>query len=347
MNSTPASRISKRCSVAVRTASFAACGLVLALGCGRTAQAQAYGPRQFWLAPAGTNVFTVSGLYSSSNTVVDTSIIFPNLNVDTYVVVPSYARFFGIGDRLSQVSVAVPYAWANVSLSTANRGVTPSKQGLADSYAHLTVGLVNTPALAPAEFGAYMQQNNPPVVVYGLMAVLPPTGDYQNDRLVNIGTNRWTFRAGLPTTVRLSPNWAPGKTTTFEILPSVDLYTPNNDPAFPEFSIRGRQVGSRLAKVLAPDQTTQAPMGTLEMHLTLDLNKKLWVSLDSYSRLGGETSSDGTAGGNQQAWTALGATIGGSPWSKARLSLTGGAVLAGNDNSPDGWQLRLQLQQSF
>jgi hypothetical protein len=179
------------------------------------------------------------------------------------------------------------------------------------------------------------------------MAVLPPTGDYQNDRLVNIGTNRWTFRAGLPTTVRLSPNWAPGKTTTFEILPSVDLYTPNNDPAFPEFSIRGRQVGSRLAKVLAPDQTTQAPMGTLEMHLTHDLNKKLWVSLDSYSRLGGETSSDGTAGGNQQAWTALGATIGGSHWSKARLSFTGGAVLAGNDNSPDGWQLRLQFQQSF
>jgi hypothetical protein len=88
-------------------------------------------------------------------------------------------------------------------------------------------------------------------------------------------------------------------------------------------------------------------MGTLEMHLTHDLNKKLWVSLDSYSRLGGETSSDGTAGGNQQAWTALGATIGGSHWSKARLSFTGGAVLAGNDNSPDGWQLRLQFQQSF
>jgi hypothetical protein len=338
---------SKRCSAAIRTASFAACGLALALGCGRPAQAQAYGPRQFWLAPAGTNVFTVSGMYSSSNTVVDTSIIFPNLNVDTYVVVPSYARFFGIGHRLSQVSVAVPYAWANVSLSTANRGVTPSKQGLADSYVHFTVGLVNTPALAPAEFGAYMQKENPPVVVYGLLAVMPPTGDYQNDRLVNIGTNRWTFRAGLPTTVRLSPNWAPGKTTTFEILPSVDVYTPNNDPAFPEFSIRGRQVGTRLANQFAPNQTTQAPMGTLEMHLTHDLSKQLWVSLDSYSRLGGQTFSDGKAGDNQQAWTALGGTIGGSPWSKARLSLTGGAVLAGNDNSPDGWQLRLQFQQSF
>lgn len=262
-------------------------------------------------------------------------------------MVPSYARFFGIGNRLTQVSVALPYAWANVSLSTSNRGVAPSQEGLADSYAHFTVGLVNTPALAPAEFGAYMQKQNPPVVLYGLVAVMPPTGDYQNDRLVNIGTNRWSFRSGLPTTVRLSPNLAPGKTTTFEILPSVDVYTPNNDPAFPEFSIKGRQVGSRLANVLAADQTTQAPMGTLEMHLTHDLNRKLWVSLDSYSRLGGETFNGGQAGDNQQAWTALGATIGGSPWSKARLSLTGGAVLAGNDNSADGWQLRLQFQQSF
>jgi hypothetical protein len=143
-----------------------------------------------------------------------------------------------------------------------------------------------------------MQKQNPPVVIYGLLAMLPPTGDDQNDRLVNIGTNRWTFRAGLPTTVRLSPNWAPGETTSFEILPSVDVYTPNNNPAFPEFSIRGLQVSNRLAKVLAPDQTTQAPMGTLEMHLTHDLNKHLWISLDSYSRLGGETFSDGQAGGN-------------------------------------------------
>ena len=174
MNSTPACLISKRCSRAIRTCSFSAFGLALAFCCGRPAQGQAYGPRQFWLAPAATNVFTVAGMYSSTNTVVDTSIIFPNLNVDTYVVVPSYARYFGIGSRLSTVSVAVPYAWANVSLSTANRGVAPSKQGLTDSYAHFTVGLVNTPALAPAEFVAYMQKQNPTVVAYGLVAMMPP-----------------------------------------------------------------------------------------------------------------------------------------------------------------------------
>jgi len=61
--------------------------------------------------------------------------------------------------------------------------------------------------------------------------------------------------------------------------------------------------------------------------------------------LGGKTSSDGQAGDNQQAWTALDASIGGSPWSKARPSFTGGAVLTGNDNSPDGEQLRFQFQQ--
>ncbi len=37
--------------------------------------AQMYGPRQFWPAPAGTNVFTLNGIYTHSNTIVDTSIV--------------------------------------------------------------------------------------------------------------------------------------------------------------------------------------------------------------------------------------------------------------------------------
>ena len=270
------------------------------------------------------------------------------------------ARAVSNPDRAATSTVAMLVNWApsgpptpsTIAMAVNGRRYPPAMPAAAPAApaksAAIPTGAANTrPHRSPIARNGTNTPPQPPASTAAVVAALPPTGDYQNDRLVNIGTNRWTFRAGLPTTVRLSPNWAPGKTTTFEILPSVDVYTPNNDPAFPEFSIRGRQVGSRLATVLAPDQTTQAPMGTLEMHLTHDLNKHLWVSLDSYSRLGGETSSDGQPADNQQAWTALGATIGGSPWSKARLSLTGGAVLAGNDNSPDGWQLRLQLQQSF
>ena len=68
-----------------------------------------------------------------------------------------------------------------------------------------------------------------------------------------------------------------------------------------------------------------------------------WVSLDSYSKVGGGTSADGDFNDNQQLWSALGATNGCGPWTRARLALTAGGVVAGNDNSPNGWLVRLQF----
>ncbi len=147
-------------------------------------QAQMYGPRQFWPAPVGTNVFTLNGIYTSSNAVVDTSIVYPNLDVDTVVLAPSYSRFFGLGDKLMQATLAVPYAWADVQVSEARTGLNrnPRREGLADGYAHVTFGILNAPALSPAQFGAWMGGDNPDVVIMGLAGVFAPTGAYDAER---------------------------------------------------------------------------------------------------------------------------------------------------------------------
>ena len=335
----------------VRIVAAAALGTATVLG-GVPASAQMYGPRQFWPAPMGTDVLTVAGIYTSSNSVVDTSIVYPNLNVDTVVLAPSYSRFFGIGGTLLQATVAVPYAWADVKVSESRTGIdrNPRRYGFADAYAHLTFGVLNAPALNPKQYAAFMGRENPGVVIMALAGMFAPTGAYDTDRVVNIGTNRWTFRAGLPITARLSTSWAPGKTTTVEVLPTLDLFTPNNNPSQPEFDVqvRGLPVGRALTRLLPkPSQTSQDPLAALEMHLTHDLSKTLWVSLDSYSKVGGGTAADGVFNDNQQLWSALGGTIGGSPWPRARLAFTPGGVVARNDNSPNGWLLRLQFQQTW
>ena len=226
----------------------------------------------------------------------------------------------------------------------------PRRQGLADAYAHVMYGLLNAPALPPKEFAGFMGQENPDVVIFAMAGMFAPTGAYDTDRVVNIGTNRWTIRAGLPITARLSESWAPGKTTTLEVLPTLDLFTPNNDPVQPEFDfqVRGLPVGKAISRFLpSPSQTTQDPLGALEMHLTHDISKKFWVSMDSYSKVGGSTNADGKSNDNQQLWTALGGTIATSPWNQAQLALTAGGVVARNDNSPNGWLVRLQFQQTW
>jgi hypothetical protein len=180
-----------------------------------------------------------------------------------------------------------------------------------------------------------MGQRNPAVVMYWLTALTAPTGKYDSDNLINIGTNRWSFRLGLPTTVRLSKTWQPGKSTTFEILPSVDLFTPNNSPP----------LSSRTD--LVPSQVKQRPLYAIEAHFTHDINERLLVSLDSYTRLDGETLSDGVGQDNSHASSSLGGTIGMAPWKNSRLTFSAGKVVWRNSNSADGYQMMMQYQHYF
>ena len=54
----------------------------------------------------------------------------------------------------------------------------------------LNVNLLGAPAIRPAGAASYRQGT---IVGVGLLAVLP-TGTYDNERLINLGANRWTFR---------------------------------------------------------------------------------------------------------------------------------------------------------
>lgn len=66
------------------------------------------------------------------------------------------------------------------------------------------MGWVNAPGLSLQEFVQYMVEENPRVQVRALLGVTIPSGTYSSDRLVNIGTNRWTIRGGIPVIIRLN-----------------------------------------------------------------------------------------------------------------------------------------------
>lgn len=140
--------------------------------------------------------------------------------------------------------------------------------------------------------------------------------------------------------IRLSDNWRPGNRTTLELTPVVDVFTDNNSPPL---STNDRQI---LQNVSA-DRTAQNPLFRIEGHLTQDLGEQFWISFDSYYVAGGATYADGTGQDNQQSWLALGGTLGSNLWQGGTLSVNGGGVVARNDSSPKGWQVRLVVIQAF
>jgi len=326
-------------STVVRSLTLAATSVALSLTVAGQARAQQYGPRIFWLAPSNLNVVQFQLLYQKTNTAFDTSVVYPNLDIDTTILVGSYAPTFSLGDTSGQFILAVPYASADVELSAGSRSIERNQAGLADIYTEFRVGLVNAPGLSPQEFVQYMTEKNPRVQLRALVGVTVPTGDYSSDRIVNIGSNRWAFRAGIPAVIRLSSNWKPGNRTTLELLPSMDVYTENSSPPLSS---------TRFANTrFIADRTLQNPMFRMEGHLTQDISSEFWVSLDAQYNFGGATYADGVGQDNQQSWLGLGGTLGSNLWPGGTLSFNGGGVVARNQSSPDGWQVRFVVIQAF
>jgi hypothetical protein len=309
-------------------------GLGLSLTLSEQAQAQAYGPRNFLPAPSGTNAVGFQIINFDTNTAIDTSIVYPDLNIDTDAFVFSYVRNFEIGGTSGQVVITQPLAIVDVGASVGNFDISRGNTGLADTQVELRVGIIGAPALDIPEYVQYLGEENPDVVMKGLLTVTFPTGDYSTDQIVNIGSNRFAFRLGLPTTINLGPNWAPGNRTFLEIIPAINLYTSNNSPPFPN-----SPVGSAF--------TSQDPLFSLESHLSHDLGPQFFASLDAYFVTGGATSSNGVGNNNSQSWLGLGGTLGGYLWEGGTISLTYGGVVARNDNSPEGSQFKLFLLQAF
>lgn len=91
-----------------------------------------------------------------------------------------------------------------------------------------------------------------------------PIGEYENDRVLNMGANQWAFK----TEVGFVKGWGD---FYLELTPWVEFYTDNTDYG---------AVSATLEK---------DPIYGLETHLSYDISKTVLVSLDHYYKKGAET----------------------------------------------------------
>ena len=112
-------------------------------------------------------------------------------------------------------------------------------------------------------------------------------------KLINLGTNRSTFEIGAAMAIPFHKEVSQ-HATWLEIMPSVQLFTPNNDPA----------------RSSTAQQVKQEPLFILENHLTHNFTKKLWAGVDLRYQLGGTTKADGVSDDNQINMLGGGLNIG-------------------------------------
>lgn len=286
----------------------------LLAGCA-IAKAQELEPRAYSAVPVGMN-FLVSGYgYTEGNVLTDPSLPLKDAEVEAHAAFTGYARSLGVLGRSAKVAVAVPYAWVSGSAKFLGEDRDRDVSGFGDPLFSFSMNLYGAPALTLEEFKDFHSD----WIVGTSVRVVAPLGQYDSDKLLNIGANRWSVKPELGGSKTLGP-W------TLELSSGIVFFTDNDD-------------------FLGGQKREQDPIYSLQSHLSYTFRPGLWAAIDGIYYGGGRTTVDGVRGDDLESNTRLGATLS-VPLSRHHsikiYGSTGVSTRTGSDFEAVGiaWQVR-------
>ena len=242
--------------------------------------AQFTDPRTYVNAPVGINQMELSYTHVHANASVDTSLIIAGAKLNLNQGIIDYTRYFGLLHRLTWVEVSVPVAGLSGSITGTN--INGSVTGAGDSSYQLATLLKGGPALSVKEF-----ENYKPSTTLGVsLTVTAPTGSYHSSKILNLGSDRWSFKPE----IALSHPFGPEQKWEFDTHANVYFYTDNT-------SYHGTEV------------LRQQPLPGFEGHISYSFTDKLWASLDTRYSFRGSTLVNGAPQDNPQQNFILGSEM--------------------------------------
>jgi hypothetical protein len=251
---------------------LAAC---LLAGIPTRAAAQDIEPRTYFNAPIGINFLIAGYVYTQGALQFDSALEITDADLRTSNAVLAYARVFELGGKQAMVDVIVPYTGLSGTALYQGDPVERNVSGFANPAVRLVWNFHGAPALSLKEFRAW----TPELVIGASLRVSAPWSQYDSSRLVNIGTNRWSFKPE----IGLSKNFGPW---AFEGSLAATFYTVNDD----FFGGRRRE---------------QDPLYAVQGHAIRSFRGGSWLSVDATYYAGGRSTLNGVVKADlQQNWRA-------------------------------------------
>ena len=182
--------------------------------------AQDLEPRFLSSIPIGTNVAIASYGYSKGNILLDNSAPIEDLNATLNNAVFAYARSFKLFNKLTKFDVVAPYSFAEFKGALNQIDTSTTRNGFGDPLLRVSMLLIGSPPLKPAEFVKHEKEKFKLGVFF---RVRVPVGQYDSNKLINLGTNRWAFKVGV------AGSYTVKKKLIFEAHLNSWLFTKNND----------------------------------------------------------------------------------------------------------------------
>jgi hypothetical protein len=241
--------------------------------------AQEMEPRAYSRAPVGSQFILFSYAHQTGDVLTDAALPISDVNIAVNAGSFAYGRTFGIAGLQANASFLASYVKGRASGIVLEDRREVSRSGLGDVRMRFSMNLVGGPALSVEKFAAY----KPKALLGASVTVVMPTGQYDPRRLINIGSNRWSFKPE----VGLSK---PYGRWTVEVVGGVWLFTANN-----EFfgGVRRRQ----------------KPLVSLQSHVIYTIRRRMWAALNVNYYVGGQSIVNGIVNADKQANSRIGGTF--------------------------------------
>jgi len=254
------------------------CALALVAVAGG-ARAQDMEPRAFSNAPVGLN-FAIGGYaYTRGGLAFDGALPIKDPKLTTSSAVFAYGRVLDLWGKSAKFNAVVPYTQLSGTATFLTTPMERDVSGAADPLFKLSVNFYGAPALSLKEFAGYEQD----LIVGASLRVGAPLGQYDASKLVNIGTNRWTFKPEVGVSKALG-RW------TLEGIAGVTFFTDNTN-------------------FFNGNTRAQAPLYSAEGHVIYSFPHGIWGSLDATYFTGGRTTINGALNADLQQNWRLGGTL--------------------------------------
>jgi hypothetical protein len=236
-------------------------------------------PRAYSRAPVGSQFIVFSYAYQTGDILTDAALPLRDVNVDLNAASFAYGRTFGIAGRQANATLLAPYIKGRAGGIVFEDQQEVTRSGLGDVRLRFSMNLVGGPALTQKEFAI----QKPKPLLGASVTVVMPTGQYDPRRLVNIGSNRWSFKPEVGFSI-------PHGRWTAEVIGGVWLYTANNE----FFGGVKRQ---------------QKPLVSLQSHLIYTIRRRMWIAFNANYYTGGRSVVNGVINADKQSNSRVGGTF--------------------------------------
>jgi hypothetical protein len=235
------------------------------------ARAQDIEPRAYSNAPIGVNFLIAGYGYTRGGLSFDSACRSPMRisYIERCLRVRNRARSVGkIGEVRRDRAVHLAFRHGEIPRGPGGA----DRQWLRKTCVRLSINLYGAPALTLKEFTAWQQD----LIIGASLQVSPALGQYDSTRIVNIGTNRWSFKPE----VGISKAWVRGRS-----------------------KCSGGDVLHRQRRFLHGNDARAETALLAAGHVIYGFQSGIWVSVDGTYFAGGRTTIDGTLNSDlQQNW---------------------------------------------